>query len=110
IIANDKATERYKQHVADGREWLGRFPILLMVGEYAEENHNLQVVIEDSFPQESGFTLQDSKLGVSYDVFVTCRRLGEDTGRDVFMDYGNLLITVKEHIKKTLMESSKSEL
>lgn len=110
IIANDKATERYKKHVADGREWLGRFPILLMVGEYAEENHDLQIIIEDAFPQKSGFTLQDSNLGVSYDVFVVSRRLGEDTGKEVLMDYGNLLIMVKENIKKRLMESSKSEI
>ncbi len=109
VVANEIATERYKNHVSNGREWLGRYPIILMMGEFAEENNNLQIILEDSFPKKSGFTLQDSKLGASYDVFVTSRRLGEDTGKDVLVDFGNQLIMVKEQMKKTVTGFSKSK-
>jgi hypothetical protein len=107
-IANEIATERYNKHVSDGREWLGRYPIILMMGEFAEENNNLQLILEDSFPQKTGFTIQDSKIGASYDVFITSRRLGKDTGKNVLIDFGNHLIMVKETMKKKAMESSKS--
>lgn len=109
VIANKFATERYKKHASNGREWLGRYPIILMMGEFAEENNNLQVIIEDSFPKKTNFTLQDSKLGASYDVFVTSRRLGEDTGKDVLIDFGNHLIMVKEQMKKAVMGFPKSK-
>lgn len=110
-IANEIATELYKKHVSDGKEWLGRYPIILMLSKFAEESNNLQLIIEDSFPQKAEFTLRDSKLGASYDVFVTSRRLGEDTGKNVLVDFGNYLIMVKEQMKKTVMgfPNSKTE-
>jgi hypothetical protein len=108
VIANEIATQRYKKHVSDGREWLGRYPIILMMGEFAEANNNLQLILKDSFSRKAGFTFQDSKLGASYDVFVTSRRLGEDTGKDVLIDFGNHLIMVKEIMKKKAMVASKS--
>jgi len=110
MIANEIATQRYNEHVRDGKEWLGRYPIILLMGEFAEDNNDLQLIIEDSFAKKTGFTLQDSKLGASYDVLVSSRRLGEDTGKDVLIDFGNHLIIVKELMKKKVMEASKSTL
>jgi hypothetical protein len=108
VIADKIATHRYNNHVSDGNEWLGRYPIILMLGEFAEENNNLQLVLEDSFAKKAGFTLQDIKSGAAYDVFITSRRLGEDTGNDVLIDFGNHLLLVKELMKKKVMEATKS--
>jgi len=41
---------------------------------------------------------------------VSSRRLGQDTGKDVLIDFGNHLIIVKELMKKKVMEASKSTL
>lgn len=109
-VANGIATERYNKHVSDGKEWLGRYPVILMLSEFAEGNNDLQLIIEDSFPQKAEFTLEDSKLGASYDVFVTSRWLGEDTGKCVTIDFGNHLIMVKEQMKKTVMGFPNSEI
>ncbi len=35
------------------------------------------IVLEDASPKQSVLTIQDSKIGVSYDIVVTDRRLGE---------------------------------
>lgn len=104
ILANEAATNRYKMHADNGQEWLGRYPIILTLGEFAEANKDLQLVLVDSFPQKYEFTIQDSKLGLCYDVFVTSRWLGEDTGKDVLIDFGNHLIMLKEHMKRTIKD------
>ena len=108
VLANETATARYKKHADNGQEWLGRYPIILILGEFAEENKNLQLVLEDSFPKIYEFGMQDSKLGLLYNVFVTSRWLGEETGRDVLIDFGNHLIMVKEHMKRAIMDFPES--
>jgi hypothetical protein len=104
VFANEAATERYKMHADNGQEWLGRYPIILTLGEFAEQNKNLQIVLEDSFPKKREFRIQDTKLGFRYDVLVTSRWLGEDTGKNVLIDFGNHLILVKEHMKRTIRD------
>ena len=79
------------------------------MGKFAESNNDLQLILEDSFPKNTSFTIQDSNFGASYDVFITSRRLGEDIGKNVLIDFGNHLIMVKEKMKKTIMELSKSK-
>ena len=106
IIANERASERYKMHVKNGDELLGRFPIILALGEYAEKKENLLLNLCDSFPQKYEFSMQDSKLGISYQVFVTSRWLGEDTGKDVVIHFGNHFIMVKDHMLKTMKQNN----
>ncbi len=107
-VANKAATDRYKMHAKNGKEWLGRYPIILTLGEFAEQNKNLQLVLEDSFPKKDEFGIQDSKLGLLYNVLVTSRWLGEDTEKDVLIHFGNHLIMVKEHMIQTIKDSPKS--
>jgi hypothetical protein len=106
IIANENATKRYKKHVQNGNELLGRLPISIALGEYAENETNLHVVLEDSFPKKILFDVQDSKLGLSYNVQVTSRWLGEDTGKNVVLHFGNHFIMVKNHMLKTLKSNT----
>ncbi len=62
------------------------------------------IVLEDASPKQSVLTIQDSKIGVSYDIVVTDRRLGEDTGRNVFVDFGSHLVLVKEQMIRTIAD------
>ncbi len=98
IVANKSATKRYQSLVKDGNEFLGRYPIILALGHFAKENPQLRLQLEDSFPKKINFGFQDSKLGVSYEVYVSSRRLGEDTGKDVLIDFGNHFMMVKDAI------------
>jgi len=106
IIADERATERYKMHVKNGDELVGRFPIILALGEFAEKQDNLFLNLTDSFPQKFEFGIQDSKLEISYQVFVTSRWLGEDTGKDVVIHFGNHFIMVKNQMLKTVKQSN----
>jgi len=108
LLADKAATVRHKKYAENGKEWLGRYAIILILGEFAEENKNLQLVLGDSFPKEYKFVLQDSKLGLSYTVVVTARWLGEDTGRDVLIDFGNHLIMMKQHMKHVIKDFPES--
>jgi len=103
-FANKTATERYKMHVSNGKEWLGRHPIILTLGEFAESNKNLHLVLENSFPQKYEFGIRDSKLGIEFEIRVISRWLGNDTGKDVLIDFGNHLIMVKDHMQKTMKD------
>ena len=104
VLANEAATKKYKIHADNGQEWLGRYPIILFLGEFADESKDLQLVLTDSFPKQYEFTILDSKLGSSYDVVAVSRWLGEDTGKDVLIDFGNHLIMVKEHMKRAIKD------
>ncbi len=102
IIADENATKRYKKHVQNGDELLGRLPIIVTLGEFAENEKDLHLVLEDSFPKKTQFKVHDSKLDLSYNVLVTSRWLGEDTGKNVVLHFGNHFIMVKDHMLKTL--------
>jgi hypothetical protein len=104
IIANDEATKRYKIHVKNGNEMLGRFPIIIALGGFAENNKGLSLVLEDSFPKKFEFDIQDSKLGLSYHILVTSRWLGEDTGKTVVIHFGNHFIMVKNQMLMDMKE------
>jgi len=105
IVANKHATERYEIHVENGNELLGRTPIILALGKFAEKEEDLFLNLSDSFPQKYEFCIQDSKLDISYQVLVTSRWLGQDTGKDVVIHFGNHFIMVKDHILKTMIQN-----
>lgn len=106
IIANEAATERYKMQARNGKEWMGRYPIILALGDFAEENKDLHLVLDDSSPKSCKFRFQDSKLGLIYDVIVTSRWVGEDTGKSVLIDFGNHLIMMKEALERNIKDFS----
>jgi len=108
VVADEKATERYQMHVKNGQEWLGRYPVILTLGEFAETNNDLQLILDDSFPKNYEFGIQDIKLGIVFNVQVTSRWLGEDTGKDVLIHFGNYLIIVKETMLRSIKDFSKS--
>lgn len=104
IIGNEAASKHHEIQNKAGKEWLGRYAVLLALGDFAKENNELQLIIDDSFPQKTDFLLGDTSRDAYYSVIVTARRMGEDTGRDVLIDYGNHFIKVVEQIKKKIKD------
>ncbi len=104
IIGNEVASQHHAIQNKEGKEWIGRYAVLLALGDFAKKNNELQLIIEDSFPQKTNFLLGDPNRDVYYSVIVTARRMGKDTGRDVLIDYGNHFITVVEQLKKTIKD------
>lgn len=102
IIADENATAHHKKNEADGKEYLTRYAIIRMLSDFAKQNNDLQIILDDSFPKKRDFMMSDPNLDLSFNVIVRCRRLGKDTGRDVLMDFGNLFIMTQKKIEEVV--------
>ncbi len=97
LIANDVATSRYKEYEAVGLDFVGR-QILLETLKESQEFGGLQMLITDNFPQTKELVAYDPKTKSRLDVVISCRRLGEDTGRDVILHIGRQVSGIIEHM------------
>ena len=59
------------------------------------------MLLEDSFPKVFTRTIVDSKRGIRLDVQVRSRRLGEDTGKDIAVDWG---LSLKRYVERLIAE------
>jgi len=101
IKGNDIVAKRYNKFAEHGFDWFQRQAILTMVTDAVESNKAGFHVLEDSFPQSRKFTINDSKRGIRLDVQVQSRRLGEDTGKDIVVDWG---LSLKRYVERLLRE------
>lgn len=101
MIANDIATLRYRQYEKASLEHVGRQVFLEML-RGCQEFGRLQVLIEDNFPKHGGVVVHDPKTGADLKVEITCRRLGEDNGRDIVLNLGDQVLHTIGQILRTL--------
>lgn len=104
VIADENATAHHKKNEADGKEYLTRYTIIRILSNFAKENNDLQIILDDSFPKKREIVMSDPNLNICFNVIVRCRRLGKDTGRDVLMDFGNLFIMTHKEIEKVVRD------
>lgn len=107
VEANEAATERYKEYAEEGLDWFGRYLILEMLGNLRQDDE-LYFVLEDSLPKGRRFNVTDPKTGMEYEVYVNSRRIGQDNGKDIFVDWGSqlhdLIRSFAEEAKKLPLE------
>jgi hypothetical protein len=108
IVANEQATRRYKQYEAAGLEHFGR-QVLLETLRGSEEFASCQILITDDSTQTLELELHDPRTGVGLHVELACRRLGEDTGRDILVNVGTQVSGIIEQIHRTLKPLSADE-
>ncbi|MBL7205936.1 MAG: toll/interleukin-1 receptor domain-containing protein [Desulfobacteraceae bacterium] len=108
VIANSRATERYLFLEENDFGWFGRLTIIGELGNFSESS-DVQFILEDTFPQTRELGIEDSKRGFEYNIVVSCRRLGEDNGKDIVYNYGNHFAMIRETIKKNTQELTKEE-
>lgn len=95
MLLNDSATSRYRQYEKAGLDFIARDLFLeLLVG--TEEFAKLDILIGDELPQRQEITAYDPKTRSGFDVTVICRRLGEDTGRDILFHVGRQIKQIYE--------------
>jgi hypothetical protein len=100
IIFNDLATARYIEYGKAGLDFVARDLFLKLVID-TEEVAELDILIGDELPQQQQITVQDPKTGLELDVTVNCRRLGEDTGKDILFHAGRQLAQIWEQSHAT---------
>lgn len=101
VKGNQAVAKRYNEFAKHGFDWFQREVILAMVLEAVEKNKAGFHYLENSSPESVEFTIVDSKRGVRLDVLVQSRRLGEDTGKDIVVDWG---LSFKRYVERLLRE------
>jgi len=104
INCNETVAKRYSEFSKHGFDWFERTVILSMVSEAIEKEKAGFLLLDDSFPKEFKITISDAKRNVRVDVLVRSRRLGEDTGKDIVVDWG---LSLKRHVERLLVEKDK---
>lgn len=84
ITSSEQATQRYRNYEIANLSTIGHLVIVESV-LMALENKEFFVVLEDNFPKRKEIDVWDPKLNLGYSLTLECRRLGEDTGRDILM-------------------------
>lgn len=108
LIANDVATSRYKEYEEAGLDFVGRQMLLETLRE-SQEFAELQILITDNFPQNKEIVAYDPKTSSRLVAVVSCRRLGEDTGRDILLNFGRQVFGIIEHMLRTIRPLTEEE-
>lgn len=104
IDANEAATERYIEWEKRGLDWYARLVVMSMIASIEPQTERY-LYLEDNFPKSRGYIVSDTKRGIEYKVNVSSRRLGEDAGKDVFVDWGSQLDRLIENFATKLKEA-----
>lgn len=98
-LANEEATNRQKAYAEAGFPEFGRLVVLgALAGATAEQKTH--IVLEDSQPQTVEFGFHDPRSGIGYEMLISARWLGEDTGKDVVIDCTGQLENILEAIRE----------
>jgi len=110
ILANQLATQRYFAFAEEGLDWVLRSRIIESLGKHDKA---LSVLLEDETRKTIKFDLGDWDAGFGYDVLITSRRLGTDTGRDIWVDLTGQLREIREavrHVRRSLTKEETEKL
>jgi hypothetical protein len=108
IQANDTATKRYQEYEKAGLDWVGRAVIVESLVEFAVKE-NPKIIIDDQFPKKLELTISDPKTKISYDVMILCRRLGQDTGKDILLNLKGQLEGLRTHMRQVTRKTTPEE-
>jgi len=97
IFPNEAAVSRYEEFCRFGVDWFGRRVILEVVAETAKKA-NLKFLLDSQLAKRYEFSVKDSGSEKGYEVEVSLRWLGEDTGRDLVVDVSDQLAEVMSHL------------
>ncbi len=85
VLTNPEATRRYNRYADAGLDWYGRQVLVAVIAPLAEKE-DIRVLLTDNKPQTLNFHMHDPKTGGQLELIISCRWLGEDTGKDVLVD------------------------
>ena len=108
IVASEVATRRYQQYVNSGFGWVGRFLMMEHVIDHVNEGE-MRLGLDSGFPKERHIKVFDPKLNTGFDLFISARRLGYDTGKDIIVDCGLLFTEVYNQVKRSMRKTTPEE-
>ncbi len=108
IALNERASERHLDLAQAGMEPFARQLVLGCLTE-TPICDDLFVYLEDASPEVRQFGMGDPKIGVEFRATAVCRRLGEDTGKDIVLNLGNELRGVTAQSLRVLRPLTRPE-
>jgi len=108
VTCNDKATRRYTQYKDAGLERFGRAFIAEALFDYGE-HQDFRILLEDTFPQTFNGGIEDEKNGLCFALNVSCRKLGEDNGKDQLVNISDYLKSIREYVKHVTRPATREE-
>lgn len=109
MLCNEVATSRYQQYAGAGLEAFGRQVMLEMLWQ-SKEFCDIDILITDNLPHTREVHAHDPKTGSQFEVEITCRRLGEDTGKDVLLHLGRQVCGIIEELQRRRRPLTSEEL
>jgi hypothetical protein len=97
IKGNRTTAQRYRKFLEHGFDWFQRSVTLAMISDYVEQEKIGFLLLEDSNPKNYQFKVGDPKRDIVFEIKVIARRLGEDTGKDIAVNWG---IPLKEYVER----------
>ncbi len=101
FIGDEGATRRYEMFEAEGFGWFQQAVLLegVLAGIVREDRGRL--LLTDNSPQTTTIHFQDTgRADVNYEVYVTARWVGTDTGKDVLVHWLSYLERIREWTRR----------
>ncbi len=95
IFANSNASCHYKKRLKEG---LDKVVVYSIIGTLKEKLSNESILLSDNKANKQRVTIEDNKLKYKFEVAITSRKLGKDTGRDYVLHIGNYYKQIYKHI------------
>jgi len=98
IICNKVATNRYKQYEKLSLDWIGRLVIFESAFDNITNKDEFRLLLDNQFPKEHTIEVFDPKTDANLTVYIRCRRLGEDTGKNVLINVGDYFRQIRSQM------------
>ncbi|QHI36783.1 hypothetical protein IMCC3317_21530 [Kordia antarctica] len=101
FVGNKKATDKYNQYLSEKRDWLMKSMVLMICVEtesFVESN----VYIYGDKPYETVLTIADPKMDISFQGFVTVKRLGPSDKKNKIYYFGNIFKKLWEDERRSV--------
>lgn len=108
LWCNDALTHKYEQYKEAELEWLGRLVVTEGLADIAA-SADIKILLKDQHPQTEKRRWKDARTNLEYRVTITCRRVGEDNGKDQLINVGNYLRQIRDYVSERARKPTAEE-
>lgn len=109
ILCNETTSKQFKLLMSEGLDWIQKRKIICHLGS-TDFNDHLRLLVRDNWPVRQQIFIKDAYTDGDMIVSVVSRRLGPDTGLNVFVDIMGQLRTVCDGLKSSQRQPTEQEL
>lgn len=97
VLCDEGSTKRYKQYEDVGLDWVGRMMIAQFLHDVGDKKE-FRIILDNQMPKKQRVTLQDTNGHASHELFISCRKLGEDNGKSQLISISDYLKQIRNYI------------